>query len=216
MIGFGANKQAWLYAVLSAYFVVVGIVACWVVGSTVLWWAVWPITFLASLPIQAWVRAELEGRAPVDDPNIRSLTSCIGQPLVLPSVVLVLAYGAHISGNIDYGSSLWAFICMMIGFAGGPLFAFHEQERYQQRGASDVMESPSKMTENLVTWPTFTSMILFLAVPLLGSFDQAWPWLLVATMLLALYGFLGRCDRWRAIHPYDLYVAWDPEAFEPK
>ena len=206
------SRQAWFYAGLIGVATLLCLAAIYL-ADTPFWWAIWPVTFLATMPLQAFLRSELEHRAPVGNLNTVPLTSLVGQPVLLPTVLLAFAYDAHRGGNVMHGDD-WLEICLIGGLTFGLVLFFFEAVRLGKKGAAECMESPSMMGKYLVSWSVFYGVALFL-VPQ-SSPEDGMLGFKIGVVLLGLYGVLGILDRIRGIHPYDTYPEWDAEAFEPK
>ena len=102
--------------------------------------------------------------------------------------------------------------CGVIGLAAGVGFHALDGAGYKALGAGALLDSPTKLFHDFVSYPVLFGGLLCVGLPVLRR--KSWHrWVLLGCIAawMVLVGF----DISRGLDPFDLHVPWDPDGFMP-
>lgn len=161
------------------------------------------------------VAAALEMRTPPEVINFQtgSWSLMIGDTFVLTTAAAVAALSWRKAPVKSPRIAVWwVVLCAFIGLAAGIGFHLLDGVGYRAVGAEALLNSPTKLFHDFVSYPVLFGGLLCVGLPVLRR--KSWHrWVLLGC--IAAWAVLVGLDISRGLNPFDLHPAWDADSFVP-
>ncbi len=141
------------------------------------------------------------------NPNVMSWSFVLGDFLCLPFAAYFAGFGLKESLPKVAGSPIFIAICLMVGYAVAAIFVMLDGRRYIKADVPSARFSPSKVWHDWAVVPGWTSLLVWLIYPQLGSVS---PWVLFN---LTLFGIFVVLDLLMPVDPRKQHPEWNPAKF---
>lgn len=175
-----------------------------------------PLVVLFVSPILlTFLAVAVEGRtlSELFDPSKQSWAFMFGDSLALTAAAAIAALAwPRIPQRSWFAGWWWVDISALVGLAAGIRFHLADSTGYRAVGAGLLLDSPTKIAHDLVTYPVLFGALLCVGLPLLRYRSwHTWAFLLCILVWVGL----GVADGQRGLNPFDLHPAWNTQEFRP-